>query len=82
MNRREVITLVGGAVAWPLAAGAQQPLPVVGFLRVTSAADSTHLVAAFWRGLRETGFIEGQNVAIEYRWAGGQDDHFPRLRPT
>jgi ABC-type uncharacterized transport system substrate-binding protein len=79
MNRREVITLVGGAVAWPLAAGAQQPLPVVGFLRVTSAADSTHLVAAFWRGLRETGFIEGQNVAIEYRWAGGQDDQLPAL---
>jgi putative tryptophan/tyrosine transport system substrate-binding protein len=80
LRRREFISLLGSAAAWPLAARAQQPaMPVVGFLRVSSPADSAHLVAAFQRGLRETGFIEGQNVAIEYRWAEGQDERLLAL---
>ena len=74
------MTLIGSTAVWPLTAQAQQPaMPVVGFLRVTSPADSTHLVAAFRQGLREAGFVEGQNVVIEYRWAEGQYDRLPAL---
>jgi ABC-type uncharacterized transport system substrate-binding protein len=81
IGRREFMTLLGGAAAaWPVAARAQQPtVPTVGFLRVTSAAASRHLVAAFQQGLKQTGFIDGQNVGIEYRWGDGQEDRLPEL---
>jgi putative ABC transport system substrate-binding protein len=81
VTRREFITLLGGAAAWPLAARAQQPkVPVVvGFLRDTSLADAMHLVAAFRQGLKEAGFIEGQNVMVEYRSAEHQLHRLPAL---
>jgi putative ABC transport system substrate-binding protein len=78
LKRRELITLLGGAAAWPLAARAQQPpLPVIGFVRTDMVADAMYLVTAFHRGLKEEGFVEGQSVAIEYRWA---ENHPDRLR--
>jgi putative ABC transport system substrate-binding protein len=80
MRRREFITVLGGAAAWPLSARAQQPaMPVIGFLRSTSLVEFPHLVAAFRQGLHEIGFVEGQNVAVEFRSAEDRYDRLPGL---
>src|SRR4051812_44266593 len=81
MKRREFITVLGGAVvAWSVTARAQKASgPGIGFLRSTARADAAELVAAFREGLKQAGMIEGQNVAIEFRWAEGQKDRLPEL---
>jgi len=81
LRRRDFITLLGGtAVAWPLAAGAQQPvIPVIGYLHSGSSAPYAHLVAAFRQSLKDAGYVEGESVAIEYRWAEGHYDRLPEL---
>jgi putative ABC transport system substrate-binding protein len=80
MRRRKFITLIGGAAAWPLAARAQQPsMPVVGFMSTLSPEQISGPVAGFHQGLREMGYREGQNLAVEYRWAQGHYDRLPEL---
>src|SRR4051812_47338069 len=84
MKRRDFIRTVAQsaaiAAAWPLATRAQpSALPTIGFLRVTSAADSAHLVTGFEQGLKESGFVVGQNIAVEYRFADGQRGRLPQL---
>jgi putative ABC transport system substrate-binding protein len=82
MRRREFLGVIGGAaaVAWPLAARPQQPsMPVIGYLSARSREDTSHLITAFLRGLTENGYSEGQNVAVEYRFADGQYDRLPAM---
>src|SRR5262245_36050219 len=80
MKRRDFITLIGGtAVTWPLAARAQQPTPIVGLINGRSAQDAVRNIAAFRKGLDETGYVEGQNLMVEYHWLDGQYHRLPSL---
>src|SRR5215475_14315400 len=80
VRRRQFITLLGGAAAWPVAARAQQqPMPAVGILASVSPGPYGRFIEAIKQGLREVGYVEGRNVAIEYRWANGQYDRLPQL---
>src|SRR5262245_43089175 len=80
IGRRELLAALGSAAAWPLAARAQQaPLPVIGFMSSRSPEDSPHMIEAFRRGLKEGSFVEGENVAIEFRWARGDYSRLPAL---
>src|SRR5215813_13584536 len=80
LRRREFIPLLGGAAAWPLTAGAQQrTLPVIGILGSATAEAAASGVSAFTQGLKDTGFVEGQNIAIEVHWANNQYDRLPAM---
>src|SRR5215467_4865110 len=81
IGRRKFLAALGGAVvSWPLATRAQQPaMPLIGFLNTRAPEQDAHLLAAFRQGLTETGYVEGRNVTIEYRWAEGHNDRLPAL---
>src|SRR5262249_47635414 len=79
MRRRELVALLGGAAAWPAAARAQKALPTIGFLNPASADSYGHRLRGFHRGLKEIGFVEGENVAVEYRWGENRLDRMTAL---